>query len=86
MLLTHFCVAVMLFCITHTRDQPPLKSTLFELQVYANIRSLKISKWEMCIQLYLDLILDKDNYKLSLEFDAILGGAVDRSIAYMPSI
>ena len=40
----------------------------------------------MCIQLYLDLILDKDNYKLSLEFDAILGGAVDRSIAYMPSI
>ena len=40
----------------------------------------------MCIQLVLDLILDKDKYKLSLEFDAILGGAVDRSIAYMPSI
>ena len=30
----------------------------------------------MCIQLLvvLDLILDKDKYKLSLEFDAILGG------------
>ena len=28
----------------------------------------------MCIQLILDLILDKDKYKLSLEFDAILGG------------
>jgi len=28
----------------------------------------------MCIQLFLDLILDKDKYKLSLEFDAILGG------------
>jgi len=28
----------------------------------------------MCIQLVLDLILDKDKYKLSLEFDAILGG------------
>jgi len=29
----------------------------------------------MCIQLFLDLILDKDKYtcKLSLEFDAILG-------------
>ena len=64
----------MLICITHSRDQPPLKSTLFQLQVYANIRSLKISKWEMCIQLVLDLILDKDKFKLSLEFDAILGG------------
>ena len=73
-LLTHFCVAVKLFWITHNRDQPPLKSTLYQLQVYANIRSLKISKWEMCIQLVLDLILDKDKYKLSLEFDAILGG------------
>jgi len=40
--------------------------TLFQLQVYANIRPLKISKWEMCIQLFLDLILDKDKYKLSL--------------------
>ena len=29
----------------------------------------------MCIQLFLDLILDKDkDIKLSLEFDAILGG------------
>ena len=28
----------------------------------------------MCIQLFLDLILDKDKYKLSLEFDAILDG------------
>jgi len=28
----------------------------------------------MCIQLVLDLILDKDKVKLSLEFDAILGG------------
>jgi len=28
----------------------------------------------MCIQLFLDLILDKDKYKLLLEFDAILGG------------
>jgi len=45
----------MLFCITHNRDQPPLKSSLFQLQVFANIRSLKISKWEMCIQLFLDL-------------------------------
>jgi len=27
----------------------------------------------MCFQLFLDLILDKDKYKLSLEFDAILG-------------
>ena len=27
----------------------------------------------MCIQLVLDLILDKDKFKLSLEFDAILG-------------
>jgi len=81
-------VAVKLLCITHNRDQPPLKSTLFQLQVYANIRSLKISKWDMCIQLVLDLILDKDKYKLSLEFDAILGGLsiLDRSIAYMPSI
>jgi len=64
----------MLICITHSRDQPPLKSTLFQLQVYANIRPLKISKWEMCIQLFLDLILNKDKYKLSLEFDAIMGG------------
>jgi len=40
----------------------------------------------MCIQLFLDLILDKDKYKLSLEFEAIFGRAVDRSIAYMPSI
>jgi len=65
----------MLICITHNRDQPPFKSTLFQLQVYANIRSLKISKlWEMCIQLFLDLILDKDKYKLSVEFDAMLGG------------
>ena len=46
----------------------------------------KISKWEMCIQLFLYLILDKDKYKLSLEFDAIFGRAVDWSIAYMPSI
>ena len=64
----------MLICITHSRDQPPLKSTLFQLQVNANIRPLKVSKWEMCIQLFLDLILDKDKYKLSLEFDAILSG------------
>jgi len=64
----------MLICITHSRDQAPLKSTLFLRQVYANIRPLKISKWEMYIQLFLDLILDKDKYKLSLEFDAILGG------------
>ena len=64
----------MLICITPSRYQPPLKSTLVQLQVYANIRPLKISKWEMCIQLFLDLILDKDKYKLSLEFDAILGG------------
>jgi len=28
----------------------------------------------MCIQLFLDLILDQDKYKLSQEFDAILGG------------
>jgi len=63
----------MLICITHSRDQPPLKSTLFQLQVHANIRPLKISKWEMC-QLFLVLILDKDKYKLSLEFDTILGG------------
>jgi len=72
-LLTHFCVAVVLILL-HSRDQPPLKSTLFQLQVYANIRSLKISKWEMCFQLFLDLILDKDKYKLSLVFDALLGG------------
>jgi len=52
----------MLICITDSRDQIPLKSTLFQLQVYANIRPLKISKWEMCIQLFLDLILDKDKY------------------------
>ena len=64
----------MLICITHSRDQPPNKSTLFQLQVHANIRPLKFSKWEMCIQLFLDLILHKDKYKLSLEFDAILGG------------
>jgi len=44
------------------RDQPPLKSTLFQLQVYANNRPLKISKWEMCIQLFLDLIIDTDKY------------------------
>ena len=49
----------MLICITHSRDQTPLKSTLFQLKVYANIRPLKISKWVMCIQLFLDLILDK---------------------------
>jgi len=48
-LLSHFCVAVMLVCITHNRDQPPPKSTLFQLQVYANIRPLKISKRKMCI-------------------------------------
>jgi len=42
--------------------------------VYENIRPLKISKWDMCIQLFLDLFLDQDKYKLSLEFDAILGG------------
>jgi len=59
----------MLICITHSRDQPPLKSTLFQLKVYANIRPLKISKWEMCIQLFLDYNFDKDKYKLSLEFD-----------------
>jgi len=64
----------MLMCITHSRDQPPLKSTLFQLKVYANIWPIKISKREMCIQLFLDSILDKDKYKLSLEFDAILGG------------
>jgi len=64
----------MLICITHSRDQPPLKSTLFQLKVCANIRPLKISKWEMCIQLFLDIILDKDKYKLSLQFDAIFGG------------
>ena len=64
----------MLICITHSRDQPPLKSTLFQLKVYANDRPLKISKWEVSIQLFLDLILDKDKYKRSLEFDAILGG------------
>jgi len=64
----------MLICITNSRDQPPLKSTLFQLQVYANIRPLKVSKCEMCIQLFLDLILDKDKYKLLLEFDAILVG------------
>ena len=63
----------MLICITHSRDQPPLKSTLVQLKVYANIRPQKISKWEMSIQLFLDLILDKDKYKLSLKFDAILG-------------
>ena len=28
----------------------------------------------MCFQLFLDLILDKDKYELSLEFEAILGG------------
>jgi len=28
----------------------------------------------MCIQLFLDVILDKDKYKLSMEFDAIFGG------------
>ena len=28
----------------------------------------------MCIQLFLDLILDNDKHKLSLEFDGILGG------------
>jgi len=64
----------MLICITHSRDQQPLKSKLFQLQVYANIWPLKISKWEMCFQLLLDLIVDKDKYKLSLEFDSILGG------------
>ena len=72
--MTHFCVAVMFICITHSHDQPPLKSTLFQLKVYANIRPLKISKWEMCIQLFLNLILDKDKYKLSVEIDAIFGG------------
>ena len=51
-LLTHFCVAVMLICITHSRDQPPLKSTLFQLKVYANIWPIKISKWERCFQLF----------------------------------
>jgi len=61
----------MLFCITHNRDQPPLKSTLFQLQVFANIRSLKMSKWEMCIQLFLDLILDKDKYKMSLQSELL---------------
>ena len=74
----------MLISITHSRDQPPLKSTLIQLQVYATIRPLKISKSDMCIQLFLDLILDKDKYKLSLEFDAIFGWDVDSSIAYMP--
>jgi len=39
-------VAVMLICITHSRDQPPLKSTLFQLQVYANIRPLKSPNWK----------------------------------------
>ena len=43
----------MLICITHSRDQPALKSTLFQLQVYANMRPLKVSKLEMCIQLFL---------------------------------
>jgi len=61
----------MLICITHSRDQPPLKSTLSQLQVYVNKRPLKVSKWEMCIQLFLDLIIDKDKYKLSLEFDKV---------------
>jgi len=28
----------------------------------------------MCPQLFFDLILDNDKYKMSLEFDAILGG------------
>jgi len=28
----------------------------------------------MCIQLFLDIILDKDKYKVTLVFDAILGG------------
>jgi len=40
----------------------------------------------MCIQLVLDLILDKDKYKLSLEFDTIFGRVVDRSMVYMPTI
>jgi len=62
----------MLICITHSRDQPPLKSTLFQLKVYANIRPLKSANGR-CV-LFLDLILDIDKYKLSLEFDAILGG------------
>jgi len=61
----------MLICITHSRDQPPLESTLSQLQVYVNMRPLKVSKWEMCIQLFLDLIIDKDKYKLSLEFDKV---------------
>jgi len=37
----------------------------------------------MRIRLFLDLILDKDKCKLSLEFDAILGGL---SIGQLPSI
>jgi len=41
-LLSHFCVDVLLICITHNRYQPPLKSTLFQLQVYANIDSCKM--------------------------------------------
>jgi len=74
---THICVAVMLICVTHSRDQPPLKSTLFQRKVYANIRPLNISKWEICIQLFLDLILDKIILAVTgvtVEFNAILGG------------
>ena len=72
--LTHFCVDVMLIGITHSRDQPPFISTLFQLKVYANVRPLNISKWEMYIQLFLYLILDKDKYKLSLDFTPFWAG------------
>jgi len=65
---------VMLNCITHSRDQPPLKSTLFQLKVYANIRPLKSANGRYVFNFVLHLILDKDKYKLSLEFDAILSG------------
>jgi len=35
---------------------------------------------------FLDLILDKDKYKLSLEFDAILGGLSKGQLRTCPSI
>ena len=40
----------------------------------------------MCIQQFLDLTLDKDKYSAVTGVWRHFGRAVDRSIAYMPSI
>ena len=58
----------MLICITHSRDQPPFKSTLFSAQSVRKISATKNQQMGDVYSTFLNIIIDKDKYKLSLEF------------------